>query len=429
MKIALPLFAAFGLLALSACTPTAKPVSQPAPAPDTAGLMAPQHEVVSKGAIAPGTPAVKVAMLLPLSGDSAAVGNAMLDAASMALYDNYLAVPSDQIRSQVILLPKDSGTTPADAAKAAKEAIDQGATFIVGPLFSQSVTAIAPIAKEKNIPILSFSNNLAVASPNVFTFGFLPEQQVKRVSDYAYLHNLTRVALMAPNDAYGQKIQTTLKDVYAKKGGVVSPTELYAPSPANIDAAASRLATTYNNTQEDRRFEAIFIADGGNQLKNIVSSLKKTNIDLKKVKLLGTGLWDDAAIAQIPELQGAWFSSSPPESSREFERRFTSIYGYKPVRLASLAYDALTLLATTTMSSSQTTVNTSALLDPQGFSSPANGLFRLRPDGTSERRLSIIEVTDGGFKVVDPARKLFEDDAALMPAAGATPPAAPSAKE
>jgi branched-chain amino acid transport system substrate-binding protein len=128
-------------------------------------------------------------------------------------------------------------------------------------------------------------------------------------------------------------------------------------------------------------------------------------------------------------LQGAWFSSSPPESSREFERRFTSIYGYKPVRLASLAYDALTLLATTTMSSSQTTVNTSALLDPQGFSSPANGLFRLRPDGTSERRLSIIEVTDGGFKVVDPARKLFEDDAALMPAAGATPPAAPSAKE
>jgi branched-chain amino acid transport system substrate-binding protein len=430
MKYGFPLL----LLAIAACTPQSKSGTQVPVVQETAPpLVASQRDIVSKGAIAPGTPAVKVAMLLPLSGDSATVGNAMLDAASMALYDNYLAVPSDQIHSQVILLPKDSGTTPADAVKAAKQAIDQGATFIVGPLFAQSVSAIAPIAKERNIPVLSFSNNMSVASENVFTFGFLPEQQVKRVSDYAYLHNLQRVALMAPNDAYGQKIQTSLKDVYTKKGGVVSPTELYAPSPANIDAAASRLATTYNNSPEERRFQAIFIADGGNQLKNIVSSLKKTNIDLKKVKLLGTGLWDDPSIANIPELQGAWFSSSTPDNSREFERRFMAIYNYKPVRLASLAYDALTLLSTTTMSSSQTTVNTSALLDPKGYMSPANGLFRLRPDGTSERRLAIIEVSDNTFKVVDPARKIFEDDEALMPAAGTTtPPAtapAPSTKE
>jgi branched-chain amino acid transport system substrate-binding protein len=416
MKRALPLL----LLALAACTPvkTETASSPAAPAENNVELVAPQRTVMTKGNIAPGTPAIKIGILLPLSGDSAAVGNAMLDAASMALYDNYLAVPSDQIRSQIILLPKDSGTTPAEATKAARQAIEQGATFIVGPLFASSVAAITPIAKEKNIPILSFSNNLSVASENVFTFGFLPEQQVKRMSDYAYLSDLQRVALMAPNDAYGQKIQTSLKDVYGKKGGVVSPTELYAPSPANIDAAASRLATTYNNSSEDRRFQAIFIADGGNQLKNIVSALKKTNLDLTKIKLLGTGLWDDPTIASLPELQGAWFSSSSPDNSREFERRFMAIYHYKPVRLASLSYDALTLLANVSMGSAQTTINTSALLDPKGFISPANGLFRLRPDGTSERRLAIIEVTNNSFKVIDPARKAFEDEAALTPAAG-----------
>src|SRR5690348_7583646 len=100
MKYALPLL----LLALTACVPTQKsePAAVVAPAAPATGLVAPAREVVSKGAIPSGTPAIKVAMLLPLSGDSAPVGNAMLDAASLALYDNYLSVPSNQIRSQII---------------------------------------------------------------------------------------------------------------------------------------------------------------------------------------------------------------------------------------------------------------------------------------------------------------------------------------
>lgn len=411
MKYCLPILAAIGLLALPSCTP--KPQGEPpkpAPMEKPAGLVSDQSVISSKGVIPPGTPMVKVALLLPFSGDSATIGSSMLDAATMALYDSYLAVPSDQIRAQVILLPKDSGNTPAEAARAAKQAIEQGATFIVGPLFSQSVSAVAMIAKDRNIPMLSFSNNTAVAENNIFTFGFLPEQQVARMADYAFLHNYQRVALLAPNDPYGQKIHESLTAVYLKKGGLVTPTELYAPSPTNIDAAASRMATTYNNTQEERRFQAIFIADGGNQLKNIISSLKKTNIDLKKVKLLGTGLWDDPSIAGIADLHGAWFSSSPPDVYQDFEKRFMSAYHYKPVRLASLAYDAITLLAKVTMSSSQPTVNTAALLDPRGFLSPANGLFRLRPDGTAERRLSVMEVTPSGFKVIDPAQKIFEDE-------------------
>ncbi len=392
----------------------AKPGAAPTPA---ASVAATENIAVTKGAIPPSTPMIKVAILLPLSGDSAPIGSAMLDAATMGLYDSYLAAPSDQIRSQIILMPKDSGNTPAEAIRAAKQAIDQGATLIVGPLFSQSVAAMAPLARERKIPVISFSNNKAVAGNGVYVFGFLPEQHVKRMSDYAFLHNFQRVALIAPNDSYGQKIQETLMAVYLKKGGTVTPTELYAPSPANIDAAASRLAATYNNTPEERRFQAIFIADGGNQLKNIVSSLKKTNIDLKKVKLIGTGIWEDPAIARIPELSGAWFSSSPPDDMTDFERRFMSSYHYKPARLAALSYDLMRLLTSITMPSSQTTVETAALVDPKGYLSPANGLFRLRPDGTNERKLTILEVTPDGFNVIEPAQKIFEEEEKIKPAA------------
>lgn len=370
-------------------------------------MVAEAPEVVSVGTIPPTAPAVKVALLLPLSGDSATVGTAMLDAATMAVSDSYLTAAPDQIRSQIVLLPKDTGNTPAESARVVQQAIDQGASFIVGPLFSQSVSVVAPIAAEHNISMLTFSNNKAVAKAGVYTFGFLPEQQVMRMAEYAYLHNYQRVTLLAPNDSYGEKVKETLIEAYSQKGGTVAPVELYAPSPANIDAAVARMMAAYNNNTEDRRFQAIFIADGGNQLKNLIAAMRKNHVDFKKIKLLGTGLWDDPGIAKIPELQGAWFPSSPPEPYEIFEKRFVATYGYKPVRLASLAYDAMTLVTHLEMPTPGTGLTNATLTDPSGFVSPANGLMSLMPDGTSERKLAIMEVTPDGFKVIDPALKNF----------------------
>lgn len=363
--------------------------------------------VEPKGVIPTNAPALKVALLLPLSGDSQSVGNAMLDAATMAISDSYLTMPSDQIHSQVILMPKDTGNTPADSAKAAKQALDQGASFMVGPLFSQSVRVVAPLLQPKGVTMLTFSNNREVAGNGVYLFGFLPEEQVLRVAEYAYLHNLQRIALLAPNDSYGEKVKKTLIESYAKKGGSVAPAELYAPSPANIDAAVTRLGQAYATQPEDKRFQAIFIADGGNQLKNIIISLKKSKIDLTKIKLLGTGLWDDPEVAQMPEMEGAWFCSSPPDSYQVFEKRFVATYGYKPVRLASLAYDAVTLVATISMANPGAAITPESLTVPGGFMSPANGLFRLKADGTSERRLAIMEVSGGKIRVIDPALRNF----------------------
>ncbi len=426
MKTILHSLLAISVFALPACVPdknAAPSRSRVAGQPPSAVVG--DNAVIPKGLIPNQTPAVKVALLLPLSGDSSAVGNAMLDAATMALYDNYLAVPSNRIHSQIVLMPRDTGNTPADAVVATKQALEQKATFIIGPLFSQSVTAIAPLAQEKNISMLTFSNNKAVAGNGVYLFGFLPEQQVSRLADYAFLHKLQRVAVLAPNDSYGEKINETLGEIYRNKGGIVSPTEFYAPSPANIDAAISRLVNTYNNASEERRFQAIFIGDGGYQLKNIIQSLKKTNLDLSKIKLLGTGLWDDPEIAKIPEMQGAWFASSPPNAYHDFERRFMTVYGYKPVRLASMAYDAVTLAVAVSMPSPATSISTAALIDPSGFNSPANGLFRLRADGTIERRLAVMEVTPTGFKIIDPAPLGFEQRKFTGKPAPEAPPAAP----
>src|SRR5262249_19273960 len=135
-------------------------------------------------------PTVKVALLLPLSGESLALGNAMLDAGTLALYDKYLATPQDQIRANVVLIPKDTGNSPDVAAQVAAQVMNQGANFIVGPLFSNAVPGVAKVAKGGNVNLVTLSNNQAVAGDNTYIFGFLPEQQVERIAEYAILQKI-----------------------------------------------------------------------------------------------------------------------------------------------------------------------------------------------------------------------------------------------
>ncbi len=352
---------------------------------------------------------IKVGILLPLSGDYAALGNAMLDAATLALYDEYMSVPASRIRSQIVLIPKDTGKSANSAAKAASEAIADGATFIVGPLFGQAVTAMKPIVKAAKVPVISFSNTRAVAEPDIYTYGYLPEQQILRIAEYAYLQGYQRVALLAPNDAYGQKVRDELSFIYSQKGGFVSPAELYAPSELNIGAAASRLMAAYDNTTDDRKFQAVFIADNGASMKNIIKALKRNALNFEKIKLFGAGFWDDQEFNKIPELNGAVFPGTPPEYFVKFEQRFIAMYGYKPMRLASLSYDVISLLARISMPSSANKIDKSLLAKEEGYYAPANHLYRLLPDGTSERKLAIIAVSPDGFKIIEPASKSFSD--------------------
>jgi len=407
------IFSLFIIVVLVSCAPakradapkakeSAKQISQSVPLISEA-----QSSVISRGSVSTDTPAIKVALLVPLSGESAAIGKSMVDAATLAIYDTYLNAPSDEIKTQIILLPKDVGVTLKDNVLAAKQAIDQGAQFVIGPLFSQSVKAIAPVLKEKNVGMITFSNNKAVAAENVYTFGFLPEQQVERMAEYAYLAKMQRVALLAPNDAYGEKVRDTLGEIYLRKGGLVAPSELYAPSANNIEAAVLRIAGAYNNTPEDRRFQAIFVADSGNQMKTIVKYLVKSHIDLTKIKLIGTGLTSDDDLSQVPELQGAWFPNSPLTPYSVFVKRFNNTYGYKPVRLASLSYDAASIVAKIAMKGEG--VNVGALTDKKGFYDTANGLVRLLPNGKSERKLEVVELHAQGQEVLDSAPKVFVD--------------------
>jgi ABC-type branched-subunit amino acid transport system substrate-binding protein len=337
---------------------------------------------------------VRVAILLPLSHpnkETRAVAQAMLEAAQMAMFD--------MSARSMLLLPRDTGPTPETAAAAANDVISKGAEVILGPLLATDVRAVTPIARQKNIPIIAFSTDRTVAGDGVFLLSFLPEQEVSRVVSYAVSKGLTRFAALVPETAYGQRVEEAFRMAVGQSGREVVAVQTYQPNAQALEPAVKAVAKL--------GFDTIFLPDGGVMLRSIGPILTVNRVDTRKVKLLGTGLWDDPAVSQEPSLLGGWFAVPPQEQRVNFISRYQQLYGTKPPRIASLSYDAVALTATLAGGPAGRRYTRAAIADPNGFSG-IDGIFRFRADGMTERGLAVMEISAQGKSMISPAAQTFQ---------------------
>lgn len=348
---------------------------------------------------------VKVGLLVPLSGESAQMGQALMDAATLAMMDKYGYTDAGSIKVKVVLVPRDTKGTPQGAKEAAQYVIDSGAEMIVGPLYSQNVKGVADVARGRGVPVLTFSNNPDVAGNGAFVFGFQVDQQVRRVLNYAINRGATRVAMMAPKNTYGETVQEAAHRVLSASHVPFEPVEFYQPS-SNAGPEIDKVTAVQ---QTPNKVDAVLIPEGGEKLTMIVNALKARGMNPPAVHFLGTGLWDEPDLLKGGVLKGGWFASSPPERYAAFDRRFRDYFGYAPPRLSSLAYDAMALASSLAMSSTDVNFSADAITDPAGYNGPVNGIFRCGGNGICERGLAVLEAGDHGVRVVDPAPLAFTE--------------------
>lgn len=401
---------AIGLF-LASCEPPPPPALPPLPmvfAPSPLAMASPQPAPV----LMPQTPVAmdqpnfyrlrntpdsdipaRVALLLPLSSPSAdnrAVAEALENAAELAIFD---------ARSpRILLMPRDDGGTPEKAAAAATKAIDDGAEIIVGPLFATSVSAIAPVARARHVPIIAFSSDRSVGGGGVYLLSFQPETEVTRIISYAIQSGHSNFAALIPNSPYGDKVNGAFQDSVMQAGGQIADVERFAERPELIGPAAQQAVKS--------GADAVLIAEGGPMLDAVAPSLAIAGAKDRNTQLLGTGLWDDASTTHEPMLQNGWFAAPPPNAFTTFATHYRTVYGAVPPRIATLSYDALALVALLANGPPHQRFTDAAITDPNGFSG-IDGIFRFHPDGSAERGLAVLNVGADGFSVRDPAPKAF----------------------
>ncbi|MCP4327500.1 MAG: penicillin-binding protein activator [Alphaproteobacteria bacterium] len=379
------------LVALSACQSTNPGGAAQATPPPTANVP------IDVGPIRPQPPRVpRVALLLPLSGPHAAIGSSMLQAAEMAFFD-----VADQ---EFVLLPRDTGGTLEGAARAAAEVLDQGAALILGPLFSTSVAAVAPIARERGVNVVSFSTNPAVAGDGVFVMGFLSGDQVDRVVAHSLTTGLFRFAALVPNSPYGQQVAAEYQQAVLSRGGQLTRLEFYDPSLPDNSEVVRRFRGAGGDAPLP--FDAVLLPVGGQALITIAPMFPYFDIDPGEVRFLGTGQWDTPGLGREPALVGGWYAAADPEARAQFVGRYQTVFGTTPPRLATLAYDATALAAVLAKRPGGPEFTIEVLTDEDGFTG-LDGLFRFNPSGRVERSLAVLEIGPDWAAVINPAPTAF----------------------
>lgn len=342
---------------------------------------------------------VRVALLLPLTGKNGDLGQSMLKAAQMALFD----VGSANFE----LVPKDTRSTVEGAAKAAQEAVSVGSSLILGPVFAEDVRVVKPIANSANVPVVAFTTDWTLGGGDTYIMGFLPFAQVARVAQYAQANGADKVAVFAPTTPYCDVVISTLQRTNID----VVRVERYSPTQPDLTQLVANFANDNNLGGDPKnpqfKFNTLVLPVGGESLRSLVSVFDLHGVKNENVRLMGTGLWDDAQLTYDPALYGGWFAAPDPKLRSDFERRYQENYGGAPLRLSSLAYDATALaavLARTTDDSSP--YSRDRMTNPRGFAG-IDGIFRFRSDGLAERGLAVLEIQSGRARVVDPAPTAF----------------------
>ena len=337
---------------------------------------------------------VKAGLILPLSasGNATVAAQSMRNAAEMAL--------AEFNNPDLQLLVKDDGGSAPGAQQAAQQAPDEGAEIILGPLFALTVGPVGRAARARGVPVIAFSTDTNVAARGVYLLSFLPEADVERIIGYAASQGRRSFAALVPDNAYGSVAEAAFKQAVGRAGGRVIALERYPLDRAQMQTPVRNVA------QAASQADAIFVPDGTDAVPTIVQTLTANGIDTKRVQLLGTGLWEDAQIFSNPLLDGAWYAGPDSTGFRNFSARYRSRYGKDPVRTASLAYDAVALVAALVKTQGRQRFSDDVLTNSSGFTG-IDGLFRFRPDGTNQRGLAVLRVSPTGGQIISPPPKGF----------------------
>lgn len=374
--------AAAGLSFLAACSsvvPPAAPTVAP-PAPVTAAAV---------NVVATDSDRHRVALLLPITGNDGDVGQTLANATTLALLDT----KSSNIRMTTY-------DTALGVQAAAQKAIADGNKLILGPLRGDNVVTVAQIARPANVPIISFSNDVSAAGENVFLMGHLPNQSISRIVEFAKKRGKTRFAGLVPKNVFGQRALSNLTRSVRDSGGTMVTIQEYSGNRASIEAAARNISKSGN-------VDAVLIADGGRRAAIGAAYLRSNG--LQSVQIMGTDRWNvDDTLVTSSVMRGAWFASVADGLYRQYATSYRSRFTDKPLRLSSLGYDSVLLVARVARDwPIGTNFPTDKLTDPGGFIG-IDGAFRFMPNGLSERMLEVQEVRQGQYVTIDAAPRAFE---------------------
>ena len=311
---------------------------------------------------------VRAAVLLPLSGRNAALGQQI--AKAIWLHEDAGVLPGKS-------LIQDTGDTPDQAAEAARAVLAQGANVIVGPVSRHQTPAVLRAAAET--PVITLSNDRDLAKAGAWVFGVTPMQSADAVLRYASTAETRQIAVIDGGNSVSQRALAALQ-AGARKAGVADVLTVPGTTPAEDIPAALRRAA--GGTLPD----VLYVPDAETTAQAQARAALAEN-----VTTIGSLQWSGLSREAFLRLDKACYTGPDPlrftQTSAFYQQQLNEQMGV----IAALGVDAVAFAHAQGGKANLTSrTPIPGLLGPAQFTS----------DRTLERELAVLQIKNGGVERV-----------------------------
>lgn len=167
-------------------------------------------------------PPEAIALLLPFSGK--------LSMTARAIRDGLLATHYQQdARSRSTIRLYDTGDRTLDIRDIYLQAVQEGASFVIGPLDKNAVSHLANM-ESLPIPVLALNatETSAYVPDNFYQFGLLPEDEAQQAAERASLEGLGNAIVITPEGDWGERVYTSFSERFTELGGEILEQQNYS---------------------------------------------------------------------------------------------------------------------------------------------------------------------------------------------------------
>ena len=363
---------------------------------------------------------LNIVLMLPLSGKHYQIGKSLLNSAQLAV--------EKKNNKKIVFTIIDTGDEEQLLSQL-YSVLEDDIDIIIGPVFSDKVNQVREITKNKDIPIVAFSNNSKIQDNRLYVFGLKLEDEIKELLTYSIKRNLKKYAVLVPRNEFGSRVEKEIKQFQSKNNLSTFNFTFYNPnSPdfydvsknvsnfeerkANLEKKIKQLEKENSekakeelkklkklDTYGELNFEALIIfAQNFQEVSNFSSILPYYDVDPKKVQYIGSSLWAKNLSLKEPGLDNGYFASLDIDNRRKFEDMYLEIFNSKPHSLAALSYDIVGLISNLHQDKNNFTIE--KLHNSNGFIG-INGWFKMTSNGNVSRQPKIYKIKNQKFSLLN----------------------------
>ncbi len=359
---------------------------------------------------------IEIGLMLPLSGKHYLLGKSLLNTAQLALEKTN--------QKNIIFNVIDTGKEESLLTEV-YNLLEKDIEIIIGPVFTDKVIQLSEIIKEKNIPMITLSNNSILEEVGISVFGLTLEDEIRALLSYSINKNLNRYAVILPNNEYGKRVKKET-EVFKSKNTLTSfKYVFYNPKSPDFYKISKNISNyekrkiqledkikeleNENSIQADKQlkklykkdtygeldFEALLIfTQSFEELSNLSSILPYYDVDPKKIQYMGNSLWAQNLSLKEPGLEHSYFTSFNINNKKEFEEEYVNLFKSQPHSISTLIYDIVGLIGK--LHSEKNVFKVNRLYTNSGFIG-INGWFKINKNGSVLRNPNVYQIKNQKF--------------------------------